>query len=1000
MKRKLVVYLAGLLTVLSVGFGSAQFSDVPAGHWAREAVERIAQRGLITGFPDGTFRGNQNLTRYQAALIIDRLLQQLAQQQPGAAPAPSISEEDLAAIRNAVQELAAELAALGVRVSALEDNSATKDDVAALQAAIDELKGAQSAAPAAPAEPDTSMQDAMDNLQQQLQEQIDSLQAQIDELKAAGETPAEPAAPAAPAEPADNSEVQGQIDSLQEQIDTLQQQIDELSTKMDEMSAAAAEPEEPGVDPAAVAELSDRVEAASVAADTALAQAEQLAERLGQAEGRVDAAERRMDAAEGNLAALQTQVEADADSIRALNELAVLLNQDVLSLQDRATALEKTLADVDFDSFATKEDVSAIQEFATALRGDLVRLSDRVSALDSRVGGIDTRLAAVEGTRPTLTGAFNARYGYRVLTGNGNDFDIDRLFPAAGFAGDNNGADINGDADTNAGGSLTLGIRRAATTTSGFNFTDASVVIGGLFTGDGSVFGLEPGLRINSMAVNGNVDGQAVSMRYNRSNTFRLTPYFMNNSGDSVGRGFLITANLSKALLAPNFSIVLGSTAASAAGTDDYFGIRGQISLLGLNVGISYGENNARNTGVATSRALAGVDFSGSLLGFINLQGEAINSNRIGTNAADSLFYTQAGLGLGPISLRANYRSVDTDFGTADWNTNTNNTAGLSRNDGDRIFNPGTAGTGFGIIADANLGFITLNGYFDSKSDYGTGANPQTAFGVGANLPLFAGLSLTGYFNSLTKAGAPSGDNPFSNQGPATRAAWGSNLGVQLTHNGASPSALIGGLNLGFEFRNTTVTGGARTDLVGNASYALGLGFLTLTPNFRFHSFNSTVGGEAAYTTTKFGIQATTTAFNLGLFTLTGRGAFATRSTSVGAGISETIIRAGVTLGNFLLPGANLLVDYGSGSGTNITDYNVRTDGDQTFNNDSDRLVNGPGGGFNTPLTAGALSGTVSGFQLRYEYAGWGVWYGNFSFTEAATSSSAQGFRIFYSLSF
>jgi hypothetical protein len=41
------------------------------------------------------------------------------------------------------------------------------------------------------------------------------------------------------------------------------------------------------------------------------------------------------------VAALATQVEANAQAIQALNELAVLLNQDVLSLQDRVTALEK-----------------------------------------------------------------------------------------------------------------------------------------------------------------------------------------------------------------------------------------------------------------------------------------------------------------------------------------------------------------------------------------------------------------------------------------------------------------------------------------------------------------------------------------------------------------------------------------------------------------------------------------------------------------------------------
>ncbi|HAR69313.1 MAG TPA: hypothetical protein DCR99_06695, partial [Thermus scotoductus] len=77
MKKRLVMLLAGLLTVLSMGFGLAQFSDVPAGHWAKEAVEALAAKGLVIGFPDGTFRGNENLTRYQAALIIYRLLQQI-----------------------------------------------------------------------------------------------------------------------------------------------------------------------------------------------------------------------------------------------------------------------------------------------------------------------------------------------------------------------------------------------------------------------------------------------------------------------------------------------------------------------------------------------------------------------------------------------------------------------------------------------------------------------------------------------------------------------------------------------------------------------------------------------------------------------------------------------------------------------------------------------------------------------------------------------------------
>ncbi|GGN00768.1 S-layer protein [Thermus composti] len=143
MKKRLVALLAGLLTVLSMGFGLAQFSDVPAGHWAKEAVESLAAKGIIVGFPDGTYRGNENLTRYQAALFIYRLLQQIQEELKAKGTSPTmeaLSAEDLEALKNAVQELAAELAALGVRVSALEDSAATKEDIARLEAAIEELK--------------------------------------------------------------------------------------------------------------------------------------------------------------------------------------------------------------------------------------------------------------------------------------------------------------------------------------------------------------------------------------------------------------------------------------------------------------------------------------------------------------------------------------------------------------------------------------------------------------------------------------------------------------------------------------------------------------------------------------------------------------------------------------------------------------------------------------------------------------------------------------------
>jgi len=137
LKKRLVALLAGVLTVLSMGFGLAQFSDVPAGHWAREAVEVLSAKGIITGFPDGTFRGNETLTRYQAALIIYRLLQQIERELStgGSKTLEGLNPEDLEVLRNAISELAAELAALGIRVAQLEEShSELKAAVAGLAA--------------------------------------------------------------------------------------------------------------------------------------------------------------------------------------------------------------------------------------------------------------------------------------------------------------------------------------------------------------------------------------------------------------------------------------------------------------------------------------------------------------------------------------------------------------------------------------------------------------------------------------------------------------------------------------------------------------------------------------------------------------------------------------------------------------------------------------------------------------------------------------------------
>lgn len=131
--------IAMVLTLLMMGggaFAQSSFEDVPADHWAEDAVERIADLGIVIGFPDGTFRGNEAFTRYQAALVVSRLLD-VIDQNVGAMEA--MGAEDVEAVRNAVTQLQDDLDALNQRVATLEDVEPDMTRVNELEARIDEL---------------------------------------------------------------------------------------------------------------------------------------------------------------------------------------------------------------------------------------------------------------------------------------------------------------------------------------------------------------------------------------------------------------------------------------------------------------------------------------------------------------------------------------------------------------------------------------------------------------------------------------------------------------------------------------------------------------------------------------------------------------------------------------------------------------------------------------------------------------------------------------------
>ncbi|MFN6991926.1 MAG: S-layer homology domain-containing protein, partial [Fervidobacterium sp.] len=70
--KKPSLFIITLFLFASIAL-AVSYKDVPANHWAAEAVNKLSDLGVITGMPDGTFQGNQSVTRYQLAVSLYRL---------------------------------------------------------------------------------------------------------------------------------------------------------------------------------------------------------------------------------------------------------------------------------------------------------------------------------------------------------------------------------------------------------------------------------------------------------------------------------------------------------------------------------------------------------------------------------------------------------------------------------------------------------------------------------------------------------------------------------------------------------------------------------------------------------------------------------------------------------------------------------------------------------------------------------------------------------------
>jgi len=91
------------------------FMDVPENSWAHDAIARLASVGIISGYPDGLYKGNQSMTRYEAASIIARAIAYFDRYKASA--------EDTEILKRLFVEYKDELDALGVKFDDIENDA-------------------------------------------------------------------------------------------------------------------------------------------------------------------------------------------------------------------------------------------------------------------------------------------------------------------------------------------------------------------------------------------------------------------------------------------------------------------------------------------------------------------------------------------------------------------------------------------------------------------------------------------------------------------------------------------------------------------------------------------------------------------------------------------------------------------------------------------------------------------------------------------------------------
>jgi hypothetical protein len=963
--------LAVLAAIAFTGVQAQAFPDIPADHWAGEAVQRIADLGIVIGFPDGTFRGNEGFTRYQAALVVSRLLDVIRADMDAM---KALTDADIASLRNALQELASDVAAQDVRLSAVEGAVASiSDDVASNTARIEALENTPGGIP--------------DDVLQDLLNQINAARVAADTAQAT----ADAAAAAAQAAQDQSAQNAAAIDAINDLLALLNEDLENLGVPSD-TSGLQAQVDRNTSDIANIREF------------VILLRRDQVALR-------------------DRVAALEASDAAQQAAIDDLTARVTAIEEDLFSISG---SIELTYRAYRLSGAGIPFDVDRVWGLNNRARyGDgTSRFSSGTEDLDDD-GGTD-EVAERAQDRQDIEPADAGDDGFEAVVTLNVGWGTER-------AGTGDPRALNSFDSV-----ITLTTRRAANLCEENDpgecqtddDADSEAFAGYVFVVDSFTatfdpigaapltfqYGEEPTAAFTPYIFDAGGPGFVATVSSPDFLAF-LNPtltiaggaggddtYFADtNVPDDYYRGIRGTLNpLQGETLSATGGFSFAQYSYNAGDNADAAGDNEGVTVWGLDaqIGISVFDITAEYASQSVTD------------GYVATVDDAPVEDA-------SLLYVQAvadvaSLGIPVLkSLEANYRMIPLG-----WD-------GVLTNGDDQIFDYNQSG--FGVRGELGLFIVDVAAYFDNyttEDNVGTTDDDEsgstTAFGVNAKADLFAGFVVNGFFHSASVDGAVVDDvdgagtkredknlEPHDIEGYRfANKNYDTGFGVRLDHVGSSENALIPNLNLYAGFSRVGA-GFNETVIEAGADYVLRVAIVELTPYVEFRSANDADAGSDDTNEIKVGTGLRTD--ELGIIfrpSLVAAVNYRTNShTDVGGTTpdytaSELQWSAGLNLGEFLFPNSTLEVRYGSWTGTNIR--GIALDDGSPIDPDDDATDISDGDAFNNGVQS------VSGYEIHWDYYDLRFTYGAYNNSVTGStdptlvnnSTGSQAFRIAYKVNF